>query len=147
MESVDGWLLGHSGADTRRANSTAPESAGHGSVDDRIGVVEKFYARRGRASVFKMTSAAEPKDLDDILEARGYERASETIVMTVELSRVPKVEEMDSIATVTEGRYEPDWFAASAAFSSVPEPRWNDYRAILDGIIETSDGALFGRVQ
>ena len=146
-----GWCVGSSGAYTRRANCVSP----HGPVPpgtalvQRIEEVEAHYAARARPPVFKMTQAAQPEELDAALEARGYERHSETLVMVLPGgARSPEAGEANR---VVEGRFErfenvftPAWLEASCLFSKVPSVRRSDYEAILGRLRTQGRGCAFG---
>lgn len=151
---IDGWLVGSSGAYTRRANCVTPVSAGKLPVEERIDRVEAHCARRDQHPVFKLHPAAQPADLDARLARRGYARRSETIVMTRGLDAVgdsmaPKTSSpaVSDDVKIVPGRLAPEWFKASVEFSTVPETRRADYRAILDRILSTVKTPLFGSVE
>ncbi|MDD9877560.1 MAG: GNAT family N-acetyltransferase [Magnetovibrio sp.] len=72
-EPLDGWLLRHSAAPTRRVNSTFPNACGGGlELAERIGRAETFYRDRGQPPRFQLTRASLPAGLDAELAARGY---------------------------------------------------------------------------
>jgi ribosomal protein S18 acetylase RimI-like enzyme len=81
----DGWLLRVADGYTRRANSVNPLYPGALDPVGKIGRCEAVYAARGQDTVFKLTDAAEPADLDDRLEQRGYRREAPTSVQTLDL--------------------------------------------------------------
>jgi GNAT superfamily N-acetyltransferase len=87
---LDGWLVRLANGYTRRANSVQPlYPASESGVDirERIAYCEALYAHHLRQpAVFKMTGAALPKELDDVLAARGYRREAETSVQTLDLA-------------------------------------------------------------
>jgi ribosomal protein S18 acetylase RimI-like enzyme len=155
VERLGGWILGTSGAYTRRANSVGPATAPRVSLEEGVGRVEGFYAQRGRPALFKLQPAAQPPELDDFLAARGYARTSETIVMICDSNSVPAVPEpefnsrsfADAPVEIIQGRVDTDWFDASVAFSRVAHDRRDDYRAILDRILTTTKASLFGRLE
>jgi len=70
---VDGWLLRYASGVSRRANSVLTlRETGEATLDERIRVVEAFYARRGLPARFHISPAASPSDLDERLAERGY---------------------------------------------------------------------------
>ncbi len=84
LERVDegGWVLRFSGGYTRRANSAAALAAGEADLDARIAWCEREYAARGLPPIFRILSTCGPPRLDAALEAAGYAREGEALVMT-----------------------------------------------------------------
>lgn len=76
----DGWVLRFAEGYTKRANSVNPIYASELDLDEKIGVCEAHFHERGLPTVFKMTVACTPEDLDAQLEARGYHVDSPTSV-------------------------------------------------------------------
>src|SRR5207249_1327841 len=78
---VDGWRLrGNHGA-TRRANSVlANECGGRLGLEERLGLVEEFYARRRAPARFQICPASLPAGLDERLATRGYAAGDRTCV-------------------------------------------------------------------
>lgn len=74
LETVanDGWIHRFAGGYTRRANSVHPLDAGLRTLDAKIDNAERLYRDRGLASIFKLTPASRPPELDRALERRGY---------------------------------------------------------------------------
>ena len=68
----DGWVLRFSSGFTKRANSVNPLYDSTLDPGDKIDRCEALYREAGLKTIFKMTDAASPEDLDEILEARGY---------------------------------------------------------------------------
>lgn len=71
----DGWLLRYSEGYTRRANSVLPVYGSTRDVYRKIADCEAFYRRHKLPTVFKLTPAVYPADLDAILAAKGYLRS------------------------------------------------------------------------
>jgi N-acetylglutamate synthase len=82
----DGWLLRFSQGYTKRANSVHPLHASTLDLETKIAFCESQYAKRGQSSIFKMTPASQPPELDTQLEARGYKRISDTLLQVCPLS-------------------------------------------------------------
>lgn len=79
-EELDGWLLRSSGGPTHRGNSAATLTAGHAlSLDERIQRTERWYAERGRKAMFQIGPCAQPAELDQRLERRGYQKCGGAI--------------------------------------------------------------------
>lgn len=83
----DSWVLRCADGYTRRANSVQIFSPSERPLDEKIAFCEAFYGDRGLPTVFKMTAASLPEDLDAQLEARGYRREAETSVQTLDLAQ------------------------------------------------------------
>src|SRR5580693_6740913 len=66
----DGWVLRFADGYTKRANSSNPLYEGVLDVDEKIDACEKLYSGRRLDTVFKLTTASHPADLDRILSAR-----------------------------------------------------------------------------
>ena len=74
MQSLhyDGWVIRCADGYTKRANSVYPLYASQIDIDKKIGFCESFYRERGLPTVFKLTRASTPANLDAFLEKRGY---------------------------------------------------------------------------
>lgn len=153
VERVGGWLVGASGpaAYTRRANSVAGESAvaaGSGDLDERIHAVERWYAERGRPTVFKLPDHTTPEDLSQRLAERGYREVSETSVESVAIDEAletePRAVRSSARIEVVANRIDPGWWTASVEGSAVSADARHDYQAIAERAVETTGAALFG---
>jgi N-acetylglutamate synthase len=82
----DGWVLRFSDGYTRRANSVNPLYPGHFDLEEKIDQCERMYRSTGLPTVFKLTDASEPRELDSILGSRGYALEASTSVQTLALS-------------------------------------------------------------
>jgi ribosomal protein S18 acetylase RimI-like enzyme len=82
----DGWILRFGGGFTRRANSVNPLYGSSLPLDEKIGVCEAAYTGRQQATVFKLTAASQPPDLDAALAGAGYRTEATTSVQVADLS-------------------------------------------------------------
>ncbi|MEL6148712.1 MAG: GNAT family N-acetyltransferase [Chloroflexota bacterium] len=82
----DGWLLRYANGYTRRANSAMPLYRASGDLEAGVTFAERFYNDRALPTFFKMTTAAEPMNLDEYLGERGYSVVARTSVQSVRLS-------------------------------------------------------------
>ena len=83
--SLDGWKLRAAQGVTGRANSVWPNADNKQlTLDEKLTHAEQFYTERGLPPRFQITPASLPTDLDAILEARGYEYFSPTVVQIAE---------------------------------------------------------------
>ncbi|MEO3945435.1 GNAT family N-acetyltransferase [Gorillibacterium sp. CAU 1737] len=79
---LGGWELRTAAGYSMRANSVLPAGQPGCSLTEAILHCEEHYERLGLApTVFKLTEASEPPELDDALNERGYRRAEEVMVM------------------------------------------------------------------
>ncbi|WP_336771663.1 GNAT family N-acetyltransferase [Paenibacillus sp. MMO-58] len=85
----DGWLLRFADGYTKRSNCVMPLYESHGHVRDKIVHCEKLYAERGLDTIFKITPFARPRQLDSILEGRGYRMVDPVYVKTAALKDLP----------------------------------------------------------
>jgi hypothetical protein len=83
---LDGWVLRFSNGYSKRANSTMPLYQGTGDVNGKIAACERFYSERGLDTIFKLTTASSPPELDAILSERGYSLQGRTSVQTLDLA-------------------------------------------------------------
>lgn len=107
------WLAtpAHTGI-TRRANSVWPNQTRHAlSLADKLALVEAFYAARGLPTRYQLCPAAQPRDLDGVLEQRGYTADALTSVQVAWVGPVlaataDRAAPVDLTATLS-----PEWFA------------------------------------
>jgi len=112
----DGWLLRFANGYTRRANSVSPLYPASLDLDEKIAVCEQLYAARGLAPVFKLTSAAQPPELDAVLAQRGYRGDAHTSVQTLALRQLPT---LNTNPVVLAEKLTDDWCAAFFQLSMV----------------------------
>ena len=95
----DGWVLRYANGYTRRANSVNPVYEAIDDTELKIHMCETFYARKNRPTIFKMTDAVYPPDLDIILAENEYEKEAETYVYTLSLEGQGKLNDQVRIDT------------------------------------------------
>ncbi len=81
----DGWILRFAEGYARRANSVNPVYESSLPTHTKISFCQQLYSARGLDTVFKITEAVQPNDLDSILEVEGYRQEALTSVQTVSL--------------------------------------------------------------
>jgi GNAT superfamily N-acetyltransferase len=84
--ACDGWILRFSDGYTRRANSVNPLYPSSSDLAPKIALCERLYRERGLPTVFKLTEASEPRDLEATLVERGYESVAQTGVYVTDLA-------------------------------------------------------------
>ncbi len=126
----DGWVLRFAGGHTRRANSVNPLYPSTLDIDEKIAWCEALYKAQGLPSVFKMTSAVNPPDLDSLLSERGYQASPPTSVQTMSLNG----SNGETFAQIDMQRRE-KWLDAYARMNDVPAYRRDLLGRMLDGLI------------
>jgi N-acetylglutamate synthase len=86
--SIGAWRARFAAGVTRRANSVLPHVE-PADVDATITAVEHAYADRGLPTVFQITPAAQPSDLDSRLADRGYRLDAPTHVLVADAQAIP----------------------------------------------------------
>lgn len=87
---VDGWRLRTTpGVEARRSNSVLSlEDAGRMPLEDKLALVDEFYAERGLPVRFEVSPATVPAGLDEVLAARGFEIELDIDIMVGDLAEV-----------------------------------------------------------
>ncbi len=128
----DGWVLRLANGYTRRANSVSPLYAGLRPVEEKIRAAEAFYGARGQPTVFKLTAAAQPPELDAGLEARGYALEAPTSGQVLDL----RTARLDGPGTARIFETPSDeWMAAYCALSQVAERHVPTMRRMLESLV------------
>ncbi|HUF90916.1 MAG TPA: GNAT family N-acetyltransferase [Candidatus Limnocylindria bacterium] len=138
------WTLRATGGVTHRANSVFAVPRGPVPVDiaPLIEAAERFYDARGLWTVFHISPAVLPRDLDAILDARGYATESPSEVWTADAAEVAqRTGEAGAGEVRRTARPDTAWF--DCAYQE-PEPR----RSIHEGIVlRIAQPALFVSVR
>ena len=77
----DGWLLRFTSGFSARANSASVVSYTGLSLVESIEAVEAAYRMRGLPPLFQVSPASRPRELEDVLRARGYAHKPPTMLM------------------------------------------------------------------
>ena len=128
----DGWVLRFADGYTKRANSVYPLYPSEINVDEKIEFCESFYRSLGLPTVFKLTAASTPADLDSRLTARGYRADSQTSVQALDL-KTGKYETPSGIELVSEDSEV--WHAAFTRMNHVCPARRGTHEHILRAIL------------
>lgn len=143
VQDVDGWRLRHTSGVTRRANSVWPNETGYTlPLARKLALVEAYYAERGLPARYQLCSAAQPNDLDAILEQRGYSADARTAVQVAGIAPVlaattDRAAPVDLTATPSAA-----WFAAYCAAEEVDQGTAEVRRGILERIAPQTAYAL-----
>ncbi len=93
------------GHPAKRLNSVNPlDPADHSDLERRIERAGERFKAFGRPLIFRQTPLA-PPDLERVLDARGWRRFDETIVMTADLAKVPLDGTIDQLPMKDTGRW------------------------------------------
>ncbi|MCU0493919.1 MAG: GNAT family N-acetyltransferase [Chloroflexaceae bacterium] len=110
-QAVDGWRLRYSYGVTQRANSVLPHATGGVALDEKLVLVEEFYARRGTRARYQISPASQPAELDAALEGRGYSKIDLTSVQTATLASIQDKAEIESDYSIrVRPTLEKQWF-------------------------------------
>jgi GNAT superfamily N-acetyltransferase len=115
----DGWVIRFADGFSRRSNSVNPLYPPRGHVAENIRLCESLYRERGQRTIFKLTPAAEPRGLEQILSGEGYRPEAETAVQTLPLQQAAVPAGAD---VVLEEDPAGDWISALCALNAY-EPR------------------------
>lgn len=128
----DGWVLRFADGYTKRANSVNPLYDSKMDLDEKIKVSESFYRDKGLPTVFKMTAASAPANLDTRLVARGYRIDSPTSVQLLDLSAAEYkiTDAVDLTSTDSEA-----WHESFARMNNVDSNRRATHEHILRAIM------------
>lgn len=113
---LDGWLLRMAGGYTRRANSVQPLYPSNLPTAEKVAYCEEAYRLAGLPTIFKLTDAAEPAELDGFLADRGYRREAET---SVQLLDIADLRPTDATGVYLQHQATLEWCTALAALTDV----------------------------
>lgn len=128
----DGWILRFAHGVTRRSNSVNPMYESTRDVEEKIAFCEKIYSEKNLPTIFKLTSAACPAQLDEILSQKNYQRQAETSVQTFDLNNA-RFEENRSI--ILNENLEDNWVKSFESLNKYDTSKNEIYKAILQNII------------
>ncbi len=147
-QHYDGWVLRSADGYTKRANSVYPLYSSELDVDEKIEFCEAFYRDKGQPTVFKMTQASTPTNLDAALEECDYRIDSPTSVQTLDLSNGCHEIADDIELTSKDSEI---WHSAFARMNNVSEDKRATHEGILRAIMPETcfasismDGNLIG---
>jgi ribosomal protein S18 acetylase RimI-like enzyme len=131
-QHFDGWILRFANGYTRRANSVSPLYPSALPALQKIAYCEKIYNAQGLPTVFKLTSAAQPENLDELLAEQGYRHDAQTSTQTLDLENMaaPQTDNVRLTEQLTD-----DWLAAYCRMTNVAERNIAPMKAILNGIV------------
>ena len=113
----DGWVLRFSGGYTKRANSINPIYSSDASIEEKIEICEKTYFTKGLPTIYKLTQACYPKNLDEILESKGYKKIDETSVQILNIAEDYPIDKNNRLDI--EYEFTPDWINSFVDCSNI----------------------------
>jgi GNAT superfamily N-acetyltransferase len=127
-----GWVLRFSGGYTSRANSINPlYDTGRANKADLLAKIkdcEDLYTAKGFPTIFKLTPASKPDELEETLAGSGYLKSDSVSVQILDLADAEQVNTLSGIADpggiriVGDNELSPEWLEAWLELSR-PEPR------------------------
>jgi N-acetylglutamate synthase len=155
---VGGWVLRFSEGYTNRANTVNPLELEDGlgdtnEIEDRLRRCEELYAGVGQPTIFKMTEAIRPENLEKVLVERGYRPHGPLVNMqTCELGPgekggaelIPGWGEDEEFRIVKEPQVSFLWFKAFARMNSLSISTMNILSRMLHRIEKMS---MFVRIE
>lgn len=130
------------GGYTGRANSVNPFGPARGDREANLRRCEDLFRERALRPLFRITPLVDPPDLEAVLEARGYVRRSETLVMVREPAATPRIRR--DVDLLIEERVSPDWLKLFSKWVGIPPERERLHRAIL---MDIGPAAAFARIR
>lgn len=135
---LDGWVLRFANGYTRRANSVNPLYPVSGDVPANVHACERTYARFGLRTLFKLTPAAQPGDLDDVLAQRGYSRDTPISMQTLNLSGLRETAPPVELS----GELTRAWLTAYCTFNQAAAHHQATLQRMLEGLVPSAGYAL-----
>lgn len=128
----DGWVIRFANGYTKRSNSINPLYSSSINLEEKLQFCEKLYREKNLPTIFKLTRAVHPYDLDDRLDERGYQKDSPTSVQTAVLED----SDFQVLANVKlQVSLSDDWFENFCTMSAVSDTHRKILREILNNII------------
>ncbi|KAA3643043.1 MAG: GNAT family N-acetyltransferase [Chloroflexi bacterium] len=136
VQTLDGWRMRYTGGRSRRINSVWPNlELGDIPLEEKLDLVEDFYRRKAQIPRYQMCPAAQPTDLVEILEQRGYTADAHTQVQISTLGFVlPRVETELSDQVEITNQLPDDWLDFYAKVENYTAERKTIRRGVLTRI-------------
>jgi ribosomal protein S18 acetylase RimI-like enzyme len=112
----DGWLLRFADGFTKRANSVNPIYDSRITVYDKIKYCEAMYRSKSLKTIFKLTRAVYPEDLDAVLSSLGYRKEAVTSVQVCET--LPRCVDDEDMYEYSESLTD-DWLGLYVQFNNI----------------------------
>jgi ribosomal protein S18 acetylase RimI-like enzyme len=136
-ENHDGWVVRLAGGGPKRANSVNVLEASTLPLTQKIERCERLFRERGITPTFRLTEHEVDAELDGMLEARGYLRQDESIVMARKLAG------LDTTGTACALLAADDWLALLLQIDQGTPERKRKHVELLRGLAQP---ALYGAI-
>ena len=135
----DGWILRMAEAYANRANSISPIYPSKISLEEKIKHCEELYSAHNIPPAFKLCSYPEHKELEELLEKKGYSKINPTSLQTCKIADlyIRKRDEApgkDSFNVVISSGFTAAWQDAAAKLTGTDEKHIPVFKKILANI-------------
>lgn len=127
---IDDWYLRYTAGFTKRANSIYPLKQSDKSLEELIQLCEMWYETHKFPTVFKMTEASEPSELDSFLQQNNYAILDETSVLVLPYNNYDTEEDID-VKVVYTNHFDDLWFKHVCAFNQVEKRYIQVFKQLL----------------
>ncbi len=117
---------------TRRANAIYPLYTGSRGLEEKLRACEAFYHSQSQPTLFKLTEASQPAELDAALAVRGYQTDAQTGVQLLDLRLREWIPPRDVTLSKT---VDADWLSAYARMSGLVRAEKLAHEKILAAIL------------
>ncbi|HYH02631.1 MAG TPA: GNAT family N-acetyltransferase [Bacillota bacterium] len=83
----DGWVLRFANGYTKRSNSINPLYPSKLPLEQKLDFCEQVYSQQNLPTIFKLTPASLPLEIDELLAQRNYTRLDETSVRLLSMGQ------------------------------------------------------------
>ncbi|MGP4040131.1 GNAT family N-acetyltransferase [Gracilibacillus sp. D59] len=128
---INGWILRFSNGYAKRANSVNPIYDSQEDIQQKIEECEKIYREKGLRVIYKLTKQVFPKQLDQILEQKGYDVTGETSVQVLSLKQ-RKIKMSDK--AVISNQFAETWFTDFCELNHIADTDQHTFKQMLKNI-------------
>lgn len=137
----DGWLLRFSEGYSQRANSVNPLYTGLDlDLDGKIKTCEELYALKGLPTIFKLTPASIPSNLEEKLASKGYSKTDQVSLQMAELNDLKshyliEFSKDNAFKIIQESQLRPGWLAAWLSLTNLSTGHRANVEKLLGNIL------------
>jgi len=133
VRALGGWRLRFNHGVTSRGSSVWPGAGPcETKLDERLELVERFYAEREAKACYQLSPACDPPDLDATLAARGYELFSPVSVEVAEVDPILELATSREVDATCSDTLPEEWFDVSGRRGRFRGEAIAVYRALLE---------------